>query len=435
MRLVGIDTPVLNTGGPLEAEQWAWLEGVLAPDGPPTLCFVHYPPFLLDPDEAEHYDNLAEPGRGRLLALFERARVGAVFCGHVHHPFWNHHRGIDYYLVPSTAFVRPGFAELARVAPGDEYGRNEVERLGFCVVDLAPASRPRVSWVATHADDPAPAAPRRCPLGLTLRHAWDAVEDVAVDGLDPYRRKRARNDLVLLAAWDLGVRLLRVPFDDLRDPATRARMLALAEHGFRFVPFAVGPLSDADRALVEACRGALRAVELVIPRAQLDLPLPALAVDRWVAPLGRRPDVLEDFDHFVPHGFAPDADDDLPRARGEGAVFRVASDPVAAVARIVAHTADRGRAAVALVLLPREAEGRAQVDDARVTERALAAFEAALAHPQVPVLLDTTVDHDRGYFPRHGLLDRRGNPRSAWRALRAAAVKAGSSPTNPLARG
>jgi hypothetical protein len=36
-------------------------------------------------------------------------------------------------------------------------------------------------------------------------------------------------------------------------------------------------------------------------------------------------------------------------------------------------------------------------------------------------VLDTTVDHDRGYFARHGLLDRRGNPRPAFRALADAA--------------
>ena len=27
------------------------------------------------------------------------------------------------------------------------------------------------------------------------------------------------------------------------------------------------------------------------------------------------------------------------------------------------------------------------------------------------VFIDTFVDHDRGYYPRHGLLDRRSNPR------------------------
>jgi hypothetical protein len=192
-------------------------------------------------------------------------------------------------------------------------------------------------------------------------------------------------------------------------------MIALARHGFRFVPFVVGALTDEDRALIRSCRHALRAVELVVPRSRLADPLPELAVDRWIAPLGRRSTEAGYFDHFVPHGFAADED---PReigigVLGEGVVYRVDDDVaanIAALARSPGH-------AVALVMVPRDAEGRAQTDDSVVTERAVAAFDAARAHPHVTVILDTTVDHDRGYFPRHGLLDRRGNPREAFRAL------------------
>jgi hypothetical protein len=50
----------------------------------------------------------------------------------------------------------------------------------------------------------------------------------------------------------------------------------------------------------------------------------------------------------------------------------------------------------------------------RVAETAVAGF----AHPGVRVLLDTFMDHDRGYFPRAGLYDRRLNPRRAALVLR-----------------
>ena len=166
IRLVGIDTPVLNGGGPIEEAQWDFLASLVdpAPDrGEPsvrTFAFLHYPPFLTDPDEAEHYDNLAEPARQRLITWFRAARVEAVFCGHVHHPFWNHHDGVDYYLLPSTAFVRPGFAELARVAPGDEYGRNDTDRLGFCVLHVDDESH-RVQWIRHGAEPDEIAAGQR----------------------------------------------------------------------------------------------------------------------------------------------------------------------------------------------------------------------------------------------------------------------------------
>ena len=73
--------------------------------------------------------------------------------------------------------------------------------------------------------------------------------------------------------------------------------------------------------------------------------------------------------------------------------------------------------AAALILLPRGGEGVAFTDDAAITARVTAAFRAARAYPDVTVVLDTTMDHDRGYFPRHGLIDRRGNPRPAFREL------------------
>lgn len=419
--LVGIDTPVLNSGLPLEAEQWAWLERVLVP-GRRTFLFLHYPPFLLHPDEPEHYDNVAEPARGRLLAAIARAGVEAVFCGHVHHPFWNHVDGTDFYLLPSTAFVRPEYSELGRVGPGDEFGRDERRRLGFCLLRVHERGH-TVEWIrtegATNPED-APALSQgvgRCPVGLTLRHAWDAVLDLPADGLEPFRRKQARNDLVLLATWELGSPVLRLPLDDLRRPGTRARLVALAARGQRVVLFTAEPITDSDRALIADHRAAIVAVEQVVPRAWLDRPLPALAVPTWLAPLGRAAGDVGGryFSHFTPHGLRV-GDPDAPRATaGDGLVFRCepGEDVVAAAAAVAATP----RGAMLLVLLPRAGESGCADDDDAVTRVVEAAVAAAVAQPRLLVVLDTTVDHDRGYFPRHGLLDRRGNPRPAFERL------------------
>ena len=425
VRLVGIDTPIVNSGIALEAEQWAWLESVFVAPGRaalPTFVFLHYPPYLLTADEPEHYDNLAEPGRTRLLDRVVRARVQAVFCGHGHHPFWNQHRGVDFYLLPSPAFVRPGYSELGRVGPGDEFGRNDADRLGFCIVHVEPTGAGhRIEWVHTSTPDPVPPggpAPD-CPLGLTLRHAWDAVLDIPADGLDPFRRKQARNDLVLFASWELGVTLLRLPFEDLRRPATRERLLALRHRGQRAVLYTAERLSEADLALVDEHRDAIVAVEFIVPRLWLDRPLPNVAVPRWVAAFGRH--ATEEgryFSHFAPHGFLP-GDPDLSRVGGEGILFRIdpGTDPAAGIAAAREAGSALGKAIAALILLPRGGEGVAFTDDAAITARVTAAFRAARAYPDVTVVLDTTMDHDRGYFPRHGLIDRRGNPRPAFREL------------------
>lgn len=363
LRLIGVDTPLLNSGLSLEEAQWAWLDALLLPGGPRTFVFLHYPPFLLDAGEPEHYDNLAEPARGRLLGLFRRAGVEAVFCGHVHHPFWNRHDNCDFYLLPSTAFVRPGYSELGRVGPGPEYGRDDTARLGFCLVHVS-AQGHRVEWVRTEGATEAPVPPpglgpgeRRpsCPLGLTLRHQWDAVLDIPADGLDPFRRKQARNDLTLLAAWELGVTALRLPMEDLRRPATRSRLLALAERGLRAALYTAEPLSEEDLRLLDAHREAVLAVELILPRPWLDRPLVDLPVPRWVAPFGRSSvESGRYFNHFAPHGFGLD-DPDLGRAGGEGLLFRVDPEvePGAGVAAAGDAAARLGRNAAALVLLPR----------------------------------------------------------------------------------
>jgi hypothetical protein len=51
------------------------------------------------------------------------------------------------------------------------------------------------------------------------------------------------------------------------------------------------------------------------------------------------------------------------------------------------------------------------------------AVRAARRHPGAAIFLDTFMDHDRGYYPRHGLIDRRFDPRPALYALIAASAR------------
>ena len=84
----------------------------------------------------------------------------------------------------------------------------------------------------------------------------------------------------------------------------------------------------------------------------------------------------------------------------------------------IARTARaRQRTALCQLVLPRRDEGVAFEDDQANARRVAAAFLAALDCPDLTVFIDTFIDHDRGYYPRHGLLDRRSNPRAAQRVL------------------
>ena len=67
-------------------------------------------------------------------------------------------------------------------------------------------------------------------------------------------------------------------------------------------------------------------------------------------------------------------------------------------------------------------ETEAFTDDRAVGARATEAVGAARAVPEADVYLDGFMDHDRGYYPRHGLIDRRYDPRSSLYALVAASA-------------
>ena len=71
------------------------------------------------------------------------------------------------------------------------------------------------------------------------------------------------------------------------------------------------------------------------------------------------------------------------------------------------------RGAGVSVALPRAGESIDFEDDDAVAARVDAAVRAAGEHPGVSLFLDAFMDHDRGYYPRHGLIDRSFNPRAA----------------------
>ena len=418
-RFVLIDTPVLNSGLPMEAIQWKWLEDVMAKPGR-TFVFLHYPPFLLKADEPEHYDNLASPARERLLALI--ADTEAIFCGHVHRFFWNPIDNTDLYVVPATSFVRPGYSELGRVGPGGEFGRDDQDKLGIAFVHVTEDGH-RVEWVRTNQPRteapallPGQSAAPPCPLGVTLRHAWDQAMDVPCDGLDPFRRKQARDDLVIQAIWELGISQLRLPVSDLMQDDTRARLMHLARHGQRAVLFSAEMPSPRTLELLRAHCDQIAAFELIVPRSWVSRE--DLLPDReglppvWISAVGRKTATDEVcFSHFPEPGFLPEEDIDLPT----NAVVRI--QPERDVWEGVATAAAVG-AVAAHVWLPRGEESVEFTDDAAVTRRVVVAALAAAANPSLSVFLDAFLDHDRGYFPRHGLLTRQSVPRPAFHALR-----------------
>ncbi|MDJ0923158.1 MAG: metallophosphoesterase [Acidimicrobiia bacterium] len=436
-----LDTPVLNSGLGREQQQRSWLEEDFAAASAAEqriFVFTHYPPFVRAATEDEHYDNLGEPARGWLLDMCARYQVEAMFSGHVHNFLFNRHEGTDLYVVPATGFVRPDYSELAAVTPEREGGRDDPAKLGFFVVDIDEIGhnvRPVRTFGATNVGGLIPAVTAavvepgwECPLGVTLRHGWMSVVDFPTAGLDEFRRKRVRNDSLLPALWEARINRVRIPVEDLAPDEGMRRVRQLARRGLRCSVRSAGIPDMRTIARVGAVAELLERWELVLWPHQfealyeLQAELPdelTLAVSPLV-PIGEESSGAH---HFVTSGFEIGDLSDLllPERVGE-LVFRapagVALDEVVDKSRQLA--ADRGRSSVVNVELPRGGESVMFDDDDAVAELIEEAVAAALARPEATVFLDGFVDHDRSYYPHHGLVDRHSNPRRALYRLIAA---------------
>lgn len=449
---VVVDTPVLNSGLEREHSQQRWLEHDLAAAAEAGLrifVFTHYPPFVREHDEPEHYDNLGEPARSWLLDLVSAHEVEAVFAGHVHNFLYNRHRATDLYVLPSTGFVRPDYAELAAVAPEGEFGRDDPAKLGFFIVDVGPGGhevRPVRTHGAASVSEPAEVSLAAAvqpdwtnPLGVTLRHGWMSSVEFPTAGLDEFGRKTVRNDASLLALWEARIREVRIPIGDVMTPAGAARVRHLASRGMRFTVRSAGVPAARARETMAELAGEIARWELVLGPDHVAAAAAILGGARLpsglalaVAPVVALGSPGAEVHHFVTNGFTTVGDGSTldqwlehdPSAVFADVVFRVDSaEPIApAVGRAQATAHRAGRRAVVNVELPRAGESTEFTGDDLVAARVVEALAAARTFPDAAVFLDAFMDHDRGYYPRHGLIDRRANPRFALARLVAAAA-------------
>ncbi|VAW30766.1 hypothetical protein MNBD_CHLOROFLEXI01-2490, partial [hydrothermal vent metagenome] len=327
-RFVCLDTLVMNSGFKREREQHVWLENELRlakEAGLRIFICMHYPLFICDPHEPTHYDSIAEPARSWLLALFQQYGVEAVFSGHVHNVFVGLHENTTYYSVPSMAFVRPEYSELATIGPGDEYGRNDTAKLGFFLVRVY-ADRHEILPVRTYgAGSLEVDFPQVEPyqmigkpsqmLGFTLRRGWGRRVELAADGLDEFTRKEAYRDALLLALFELGVTSLRVPFADLANADVRQRLADFVRLGFEFTVYSLDVPDEATLAIMAEYGRLIKNWEIIFPEqaaAQMGIAIQhaqaVFAGQLFIAPVVP---IKEDdgdgksFQHFASHGFSP----------------------------------------------------------------------------------------------------------------------------------
>ena len=446
---VMINSSLVNSGAPQESEQRDWLEALLVKSaGRRIFLCSHYPPYIYSTDEQSHYDNYAEPGRSWFAALVVKHKIEAVFSGHVHQFFYNRLAASRLYCLLATSFVRQDYSEMYGIDPPKEFGRNDTGKFGYALIDVY-AKGHQVRVVPTDGNglakgsalagnrqqwEPHPST----PITVPLRHAWAAPIDMPFNGpMEEFARKRTRNDYTLMRLRQMGINRVRVPLTDLADPQIRSRMADYASTGISFSCFS---LNVPDASMMEIITDNQQLVgQLEIIGGSDDLSDISDGFDRLLGNKGlacvigkshsskHEPKSGSKFAHSVSSGFKWENRETViaalravdPGGIISGLLFQLnLDDELASRLREMDAFAVANKIKIEVnVRLANRNPAIANFDDEAIATRVAEVVLIAANLQSTAIQLDTFVDIDRGYNPRHGLIDRHYNFRPAGRAL------------------
>ena len=448
LHFIIVNAPIINSGLAAEAEQRVWLEREFAENADKRVFVcIHYPPYVSNPDENGSYDNIDEPGRSWFNMLIETHRPEAMFCGHVHN-FWYDRLGeTEMYILPSTAFVRQDYSEFYRIEPGDQLGRNDEPKLGYFVVRLYETGHV-AECIRTYGRTldpgealPAPVetVPRRpvkesdvTDIGLDMRQPWaEELEITASGAVDEFERKLARNDYPVLALWEMGMRRMRVPVQDLVNRKIRRRMEIMQRVGHLFQVYCYGLPAGPAAAAIRDHADLIDRLEIVVnwdEAGSVIADIAALQRDTrlsvFLSRVNRRDAGKHSggrYNHLISHGFTLEEAEELQAffaggaAAGtvDGLVFAIPRDmaPAAAARDAGAFASASGKTACLYIKSVSPSPAEAFLDERANAARTAEAVLAGVGAAGVEAILDTFADIDRSYFSRAGLVDRRFNPK------------------------
>lgn len=435
---VVMNSSLVNGGSEEETKQRSWLESLLAEEkGKRKFLFSHYPPFICQEFESEHYDNYAEPGRHWLLDLAVSANVEAIISGHVHHFFLNEHKGVKLYCLPATSFTRQDFSAIFRGSPSNEFGRDDTGKFGVTVFNVKDQGHD-FTWIPTYGketvDDKNNQDAKAKPLFQipnlipSLRHDWCQSTAMPANGpMEEFARKVTRNDYPILRLKQLGIKKVRVPLVDFLDPGSAARIRLLGDFGIRAVVFFSGNISKNDLKILVNMSENIHAIEVI----SRDIPLNILqmlrdtALPLWYSKISTSADQSDDtkpFNISVSTGCMADEMKEISLNLSEKSLEKglrlVVQCPwkgdamVSSVQEILKEWGSIENGAVKLAINVRLAPrnpAKENVDAIATAQTITGVQSIAENNPKVEFILDTFEAFDRGYHPRLGLVDTLSN--------------------------
>jgi len=441
VRIIVINSSLINTGLLAEKQQNDWLDDQLANSHDyQVILFSHYPPFIHDSLEPEHYDNIAEPGRAELLNKLQNNAVDMILSGHVHHFFYNKLGKTQLYTLPSTSFTRQDYADLFKLGPADEFGRDDKSKYAVTMVDVY-ADKLALRVINTdgqqyESTNSIPnftevAPPSNKKICVSMRHPWHESIDLPFNGpMEEFTRKRARNDYNLLRLMQLGINHLRIPLQDLIDPAAHQRIEDCIDQGFVFTVVCLQDAWQHVPGAIEHLSSAIKAIEYVLPTQALYWKYPT-KIDQLDAPVylgfahtGAHTDNQSDtatkpFAHTVCSGFKIDKLDCIAswhkkqanESAADGFVVHIPweeslSQSMDTLKQWLSHNPYQ---LFVNLRIAKSNPAEQNIDAQCIADRICSAIELVDSIERLELQLDTFMSLDRGYSPRMGLVDRLGN--------------------------
>jgi len=441
IRIVVINSSLINSNTDAEYEQQSWLLTLLAESQDYRIVlFSHYPIYLHDTDEEEHYDNIAQPGRSALLQAIEQHNVELVLSGHVHHFFFNRSNETDFYVLPSTCFTRQDYADLFKASPAPEYGRDDTAKLGVTMVDVYSDGfvLRHLATNGTELQKRNSTFQEQSPLQkqnptvakslvVSLRHPWHESIDLPYNGpMEEFTRKRARNDYSLLRLKQMGLLKLRLPLYDFYDQSSRQRLADCAALGFTYHVICPLNMSEQLGDIILGMEQTIESIEYVLPNDTEHWHFPAVMIGQeipliigYAASGAHSTNSKKPFAHTVSAGFDVEGINHVME-------WLQANDATSATCSILVQLpweTNLNKALEEIENLFSESSYTCMInlriapsnpaeensDDVRITQRIHSALHYCDHSDKLSLLLDTFMDVDRGYSPRRGLVDRLGN--------------------------
>jgi hypothetical protein len=388
--------------------------------------------------------------------------VEAACSGHVHNYFYNRYAATDLYTLPATSFVRQDYSEMFSVEPEDaEGGRNDLAKLGYCLVRVCEQGhfhhlvRTYGEVLEVHArptfpewmDERRPRQAAPASVGVEMRDDWlSRLALRANNSVSPFTRRCARNDWGVLALEEMGVSKVRIFLQELANEAVLERMATLRPKGYEFIVYSYGVPDGNEYDVVRKHRRLLAGWELIVSLAELEPVMKFVAKVEAGLPGGDMlPFYLNEVrdasqaqvddanvKHEANYGFQLTDEEKIakllqsePGIRSfQGLVFRVRrrgepqARPHPAIQEVGRIGKESGMRHQVHVLFSGNFTADRLDDDVDSANRVAESAVAAMVAGNVDVYFDTFEDVDRGYFVRHGLVDRRYNPRLPAKVLR-----------------